>query len=60
MYARELKQQGKPTPQDVPVAPQIAGEDGEGGADQDAAGSETFDGDDESAQQDQDVVMQDS
>jgi nuclear pore complex protein Nup133 len=60
MYARELKQQGKPTPQDVPVVLQIAGEDGEDGADQDAAGSETFDGDDESAQQDQDVVMQDS
>ncbi|CAN9201063.1 unnamed protein product [Alternaria alternata] len=60
MYARELKQQDKPTPQDVAAAPQIAEEDAEDEADQEAAGSETFDGDDESAQQEQDVVMQDS
>lgn len=60
MYARELKQQGKPAPQDVAAAPQIAEEDAEDEADQEAAGSETFDGDDEGAQQEQDVVMQDS
>jgi hypothetical protein len=60
MYARELAQQGKPTPKDVPGAPQIAEDDVEDEAEQEAAGSETFDGDDESAQQDQDVVMQDS
>lgn len=60
MYARELAQQGKPTPQGVPVAPRIAEDEAEDEADQEAAGSETFDGDDESAQQEQDVVMQDS
>jgi hypothetical protein len=60
MYARELAQQGKPTPQSVPGVPYMAEEEVEDEAEQDAAGSETFDGDDESVQQDRDVVMQDS
>ncbi|KAI4714868.1 hypothetical protein J4E89_000551 [Alternaria sp. Ai002NY15] len=59
MYARELALQGKVPPQSMPSAPQMAEEEVEDEAEQDAAGSETFDGDDESAQQ-EDVVMQDS